>query len=50
MNQHPEFKTWQGFKGKELLFKTPESGNQGMFLAGDPSYVSKDRSSSRGSA
>ena len=43
MNQHPEFKTWQGFKGKELLFKTPESGNQGMFLAGDPSYVSKDK-------
>ena len=25
------------------MFKTPESGSQGMFLGGDPSYVQKDR-------
>ena len=42
MKQHPEFKTWKGLKGKETLFKSPESGSQGMFLGGDPSYVQKD--------
>ncbi len=42
MKQHPEFKTWSGLKGKESLFKSPESGSQGMFLGGDPSYVQKD--------
>jgi glycine betaine/proline transport system substrate-binding protein len=43
MDEHPEFKTWEGLKGKEDIFKTPESGNQGMFLGGDPSYVQKDK-------
>src|SRR5919197_1124092 len=43
MKQHPEFKTWKGLKGKETLFKSPESGSQGMFLGGDPSYVQKDK-------
>jgi glycine betaine/proline transport system substrate-binding protein len=43
MQQHPEFKTWAGLKGKESLFKTAESGSQGMFLGGDPSYVQKDK-------
>ena len=43
MDQHPEFKTWEGLKGKEDLFKTAESGDQGMFLGGDPSYVQKDK-------
>jgi glycine betaine/proline transport system substrate-binding protein len=42
MKQHPEFKTWRGLKGKESLFKSPESGSQGMFLGGDPTYVQKD--------
>ena len=42
MKQHPEFTTWKGLKGKESLFKSPESGSQGMFLGGDPSYVQKD--------
>jgi glycine betaine/proline transport system substrate-binding protein len=42
MKAHPEFKTWKGLKGKESLFKSPESGSQGMFLGGDPSYVQKD--------
>jgi glycine betaine/proline transport system substrate-binding protein len=43
MDEHPEFETWEGLKGKESLFKTPESGSQGMFLGGDPSYVQKDK-------
>ena len=43
MKQHPEFKTWKGLKGKETIFKSPESGSQGMFLGGDPSYQQKDR-------
>ena len=43
MKQHPEFKTWKGLKGKEALFKSPESGSQGMFLGGDPSYQQKDK-------
>jgi glycine betaine/proline transport system substrate-binding protein len=43
MDEHPEFATYEGLKGKEDLFKTPESGNQGMFLGGDPSYVQKDK-------
>ena len=43
MDEHPEFKTWEGLKGQEDLFKTPESGDQGMFLGGDPSYVQKDK-------
>ena len=42
MKAHPEFATWKGLKGKESLFKSPESGSQGMFLGGDPSYVQKD--------
>jgi glycine betaine/proline transport system substrate-binding protein len=43
MEEHPEFKTWEGLKGQEDLFQTPESGDQGMFLGGDPSYVQKDK-------
>jgi glycine betaine/proline transport system substrate-binding protein len=43
LKQHPEFATWKGLKGKETIFKSPESGNQGMFLGGDPSYVQKDK-------
>jgi glycine betaine/proline transport system substrate-binding protein len=43
MDANPEFKTWEGLKGKENIFQTPESGSQGMFLGGDPSYVQKDR-------
>ncbi|MHB8468645.1 MAG: glycine betaine ABC transporter substrate-binding protein [Gaiellaceae bacterium] len=43
MKQYPQFKTWQGLKGKESIFKSPESGSQGMFLGGDPSYVQKDQ-------
>jgi len=43
LKQYPEFKTWRGLKGKESVFKSPESGSQGMFLGGDPSYVQKDK-------
>jgi glycine betaine/proline transport system substrate-binding protein len=43
MDEHPEFASWEGLKGQEGLFKTPESGSQGMFLGGDPSYVQKDK-------
>src|SRR5262249_33448635 len=42
MKQYPQFKSWKGLKGKESIFKSPESGSQGMFLGGDPSYVQKD--------
>jgi glycine betaine/proline transport system substrate-binding protein len=42
LKQYPQFKTWKGLKGKESVFKSPESGSQGMFLGGDPSYVQKD--------
>ena len=44
MDEHPEFKTWEGLQGQEGIFKTAESGSQGMFLGGDPSYVQKTRS------
>ena len=43
LDQNPEFATWEGLKGKESVFKTAESGSQGMFLGGDPSYVQKDK-------
>ena len=43
LKQYPQFKTWKGLKGKESIFKSPESGSQGMFLGGDPSYVQKDQ-------
>jgi glycine betaine/proline transport system substrate-binding protein len=43
LKPNPQFKTWRGLKGKESLFKSPESGSQGMFLGGDPSYVQKDK-------
>ena len=43
LKQYPQFKSWKGLKGKESVFKSPESGSQGMFLGGDPSYVQKDR-------
>jgi glycine betaine/proline transport system substrate-binding protein len=42
MDANPAFKSWEGLQGKEEMFKTAESGSQGMFLGGDPSYVQKD--------
>ncbi len=43
VEQNPELATWEGLKGKESMFRTPESGDKGMFLGGDPSYVQKDK-------
>jgi len=44
VEQHPELATIDGFKKPEdvALFKTAESGDQGQFLAGDPSWVQYD--------
>jgi glycine betaine/proline transport system substrate-binding protein len=44
VDEHPELATWEGFKDPELagLFATAESGDQGQFLMGDPSYVTFD--------
>ena len=36
MDENPEFKTWEGLKGKEDVFNNE-------FLGGDPSYVQKDK-------
>jgi glycine betaine/proline transport system substrate-binding protein len=36
MDEHPEFKTWEGLKGKEDVFNNE-------FLGGDPAYVQKDK-------
>jgi len=43
LKKYPSFATWKGLKGHEDVFKSPESGSQGMFLGGDPSYVQKDK-------
>jgi glycine betaine/proline transport system substrate-binding protein len=36
MDEHPEFKSWEGLKGEEDVFNNE-------FLGGDPSYVQKDK-------
>ena len=33
----------EGPEGQGDVFKSPESGSQGMFLGGDPSYEQKDQ-------
>ncbi len=42
---HPEFASWEGLKtpAAAAYFKTAETGGQGQFLLGDPSYVSFDK-------
>jgi len=44
LDEHPELATWEGFKDPEnvALFRTPESGDKGQFLAGDPSWYQFD--------
>ena len=44
VEENPELATWEGFKDPELagLFATAETGDNGQFLMGDPSYVSYD--------
>ncbi len=41
LQKYPQFKSWQGLKGHESVFASPEAP-QGMFLGGDPSYEQKD--------
>ncbi len=43
LKKYPAFKTWRGLKGREAIFKSPESGSQGMFVGGDPSFQQKDK-------
>lgn len=42
IEEHPEVATWEGLNENAELFATAETGNQGQFLAGDPSFVSFD--------
>lgn len=44
VDQHPELATWEGFADPELagLFATAETGDNGQFLGGDPSFVQYD--------
>jgi glycine betaine/proline transport system substrate-binding protein len=44
MDAHPDLATWEGFMKPEnaKLFATADSGDQGQFLMGDPSYVTYD--------
>ncbi len=42
VDEHPELATWEGLKTKASLFRTAESGDKGMLLDGDPSYVTND--------
>jgi glycine betaine/proline transport system substrate-binding protein len=41
----PELATWEGFLGEEAaaLFATAETGDQGQFIGGDPSFVQYDQ-------
>lgn len=42
LDEHPELATWEGFVGPDAaaLFSTAETGSNGQFLTGDPSWVS----------
>ena len=44
LTDHPQLATWEGFTTPEsaALFATAETGDQGQFLAGDPSWVQYD--------
>ena len=41
---HPELASWEGYQNLELtrLFATPETGERGQFLAGDPTWTQYD--------
>jgi glycine betaine/proline transport system substrate-binding protein len=39
---HPDITNWQNLNKYAANFKTSESGDQGQFLDGDPSYVTND--------
>jgi glycine betaine/proline transport system substrate-binding protein len=40
--QYPDITDWKNLNKYASLFKTSESGNQGQFLDGDPSFVTND--------
>ena len=44
LEEHPELETWEGLLDPEVasIFATAETGDNGQFLMGDPSYVSYD--------
>lgn len=44
LRKYPELASWEGFKDPQnvALFSSPETGNKGRFLAGDPSWVQYD--------
>lgn len=44
LEEHPELATWEGLADPEnaALFATAETGDQGQFLAGDPSWTQYD--------
>jgi glycine betaine/proline transport system substrate-binding protein len=46
VEEHPELTTWEGFRNPELtiLFRMSDTGNEGQFLAGDPSWIQYDES------
>jgi glycine betaine/proline transport system substrate-binding protein len=44
VEENPELDTWQGVAENWEMFQTPESGDKGQFLSGDPSYVTNDES------
>ena len=44
VEENPELDTWQGVGENWEMFQTPESGDKGQFLSGDPSYVTNDES------
>jgi glycine betaine/proline transport system substrate-binding protein len=43
VDQDPTLATWEGIKAHADLFKTAETGDQGQFLEGDPSWVYYDQ-------
>lgn len=45
LDDHPELATWDGFKlpANAALFRTPETGDKGRFLGGDPGWVQTDQ-------
>ncbi len=42
VDEHPDITDWNNLNKYAALFKTSESGDQGQFLAGDPSFVTND--------
>jgi glycine betaine/proline transport system substrate-binding protein len=42
VEENAEIATWEGLNEHADMFATAETGDQGQFLAGDPSYVSYD--------